>query len=100
MFQVGQKVVCVDDACPAGRRWNENPPLCRGLIYTIGRILIDDDGDLIVHLIELPRSKRSRLQWGNLVGFAARRFRPLIEHKTDISIFTRMLTPKRALTSA
>ena len=28
-------------------------------------------------------------------GFKARYFRPLVERKTDISIFTAMLTPKR-----
>ena len=37
---------------------------------------------------------------GEPIGWIARRFRPLVERKTDISIFKKMLVPKRATEDA
>lgn len=78
MFAVGQKVVCVD-ASPAANPWHRQHPLALKQIYVIrslaGPYCIDIDG-----------SGRAWQNW---------RFRPLVEGKTDISIFTKMLTPKR-----
>ena len=83
MFRVGQKVVCVDA--------EGSPSLVKNKIYTISHI----------------RSKAHshwRGQFGFWIGlflhetnprfsggFAPQRFRPVVERKTDISVFTEML---------
>lgn len=85
-FRVGQKVVCVKPN-PWRSKGERNPPEHYGIdppqhreIYTVAEIV--DDPDLTyLALVELGK--------GGL--WAARFFRPI----TDISIFTKMLTPKR-----
>jgi len=79
MFHVGQKVVCVnasngDRESNFGRGYDLG--LREGEIYTV----------LSAHaeFIEVDRVKGG-------CGWDAVRFRPLVEHKTDISIFQRML---------
>ncbi len=89
MFRVGQKVVCVDSKTGLGI-WLESDEPVEGHVYTITRIIFEDE--MIFHLAELNRSDAARKQWGPSVGYAARRFRPVVERKTDISIFTKMLT--------
>jgi hypothetical protein len=92
-FQAGQKVVCVDagfDNEP-GRRWLADPPI-EGQVYTVRRVLLVDSyngreqGVVLDEIKNLPT-------WG--YSYRATRFRPVVERKTDISIFTRMLTPKK-----
>jgi hypothetical protein len=91
-FRVGQKVVCVDDAIPTFARlvrwvfrfpWN----LRRGEIYTIAKV--SNIAGPTVTLIEV---KNPPLPEG---AFWARRFRPVVERKTDISVFEAMLTDAR-----
>jgi hypothetical protein len=90
-FQVGQKVVCVKN----GPWWGGNRDrLVLGAIYTIRRLIVADDGDLIFQIHEIQRSPKARQIWGDDVGYAAFRFRPVVERKTDISIFTKMLKPE------
>jgi hypothetical protein len=89
-FQVGQKVACVKNGS-----WCDNRDrLVLGEVYTIRRLVVDDDGDLIFQLHEIQRSPEARQFWGDDVGYAAFRFRPVVERKTDISIFTKMLKPE------
>lgn len=89
-FRVGQKVVCVDDEPP---RFPKDTPdhLVLNAIYTV--IGIDPENGTGVYLKEtrhlVPRGSRSPRGW------APRRFRPVVERKTDISIFTKMLTDTR-----
>ncbi len=92
MFRVGQKVVCVDSEMLIGI-WapDEVGPIVGG-IYTIRRIFLDYDGDAIVWLNEIARGPLAKAQHGDNAGYLAIRFRPVVERKTDISIFTRMLT--------
>lgn len=71
-FRVGQKVVCVD-AMPCTTTLVENA------IYTVDRIY-----PLGIVVVEIPAPGNN--------GFFFRRFRPVVERKTDISIFTEMLT--------
>lgn len=98
MFRVGQKVVCVDDGGPG--QWAPESRLTVGGVYTIkelGRAVADAPG---VRLFERVLSS----QPGRVGSFSkkpfsdnfymASRFRPVVERKTDISIFTKMLTPK------
>lgn len=93
MFRVGQKVVCVD-----ARDTNSHglPEIVEGGVYTIRWVGVDDY-KLCVRLVEVPRNALAPpfttppefLDW----PFYASRFRPVVERKTDISIFTAMLTP-------
>lgn len=87
-FRVGQKVVCVhDESTVPGYHWysDESPPV-KGSIYTVAatglRSLI---GTPCVALVEIRRPD------GYFYG--EWRFRPIVERKTSIEIFTRMLTP-------
>jgi hypothetical protein len=76
MFQVGQKVVCVDDK-PRILPIHE---IKKGEIYTISWFNpVFPDAVFIKE--GLPYS------------FWADRFRPIVERKTDISIFKKLLNP-------
>lgn len=89
MFRVNQKVVCVDAS--AGRSSGLPSPLRLNAIYTIKEIgtLPDLSGDVGVRLYEVDPPTDAR----PLFGFRLSRFRPLVERKTDISVFTAMLNP-------
>jgi hypothetical protein len=79
MFRVGQKVVCVN-----ARNQGGDPPFAvKGAIYIITDI--DSDGELGLNFAELNMAPEHFL--------FAWRFRPIVERKTDISIFEKMLTP-------
>lgn len=88
MFEIGQQVVCVDDGDdpfnPSGS-WKGDAPV-KGAVYTIkdmgthvwyGHVCLG-----FVEIINGGEAHEGR--------YNARRFRPL--RKTDISIFTAMLT--------
>lgn len=80
-FHAGQKVVCVDDSnggadSPLGAGFFHG--LRIGEVYTITHI--NARGNLSLAEISQP-------------GWAQCRFRPAVERKTDISIFTEMLAP-------
>jgi len=97
MFRVGQKVVCISDfakgraVCP----FVEFP--ARGSVYTvrsnvIGRTMSGEkEPGILLHEIS-----NSLGPHGQEYSFCIKQFRPVVERKTDISIFTQMLTPKRA----
>lgn len=94
-FRVGQKVVCVDDVFrDASWLHVKNMPVA-GSIYTIRGFQTEKyfDGILLEEVIN------DAITW-NAVGFRemsfpARRFRPVQERKTDISIFKKMLNPQK-----
>jgi len=75
-FHVGQKVVCVD---ASGLK---RTSLAKGSVYTVD--IVHARG---ISVAEIPQPNRER-------GYFFRRFRPVTERKTDISIFTKMLTPQ------
>lgn len=86
-FRVGMKVVCVDgDTVFFGNRlagWNGDPPIT-GKIYTVHAIeFCERYQQPVLRLVEIR----------NELGYWVNRFRPIVERKTDISIFTKMLTP-------
>lgn len=91
MFRIGQKVVCVDASNSPGRRWLEDAPTV-GEVYTVTRYFLRL-GKPCVHLAEIERSAAAKRIMGMNVGYWAFRFRPVVERKTDISIFQAMLTP-------
>ncbi len=93
MFHVGQRVVCVDDSPDwvYGKTF-----LTLNAVYTIA--------DLSPYRRFTIAGGRSRESVGVRVAeidisnfgawWAPERFRPVVERKTDISIFTEMLTPR------
>ena len=103
-FRVGQKVVCIGgDGTPKpigywkswAREWGITLAT-RGNIYTIRCVRVAADGTQRVRLIEIVNpiiefnNAPSQEMW-----FWASHFRPIVERKTDISIFTKMLTSKK-----
>lgn len=85
-FRVGQRVICVNA---------ENAPTLEAdRIYTIVRTLgakypsrlgTLEYGVTVAEAIPLPGS----------IGFAACRFRPVVERKTSIEVFRALLTPAK-----
>ena len=95
MFHVGHKVVCVHDEWGGGGM--QFPcPLIKNAVYTVvsisdGMLKIGFDcrettADVRLLEVENPDPR---------VGFDPARFRPAVERKTDISIFTEMLNTKQ-----
>lgn len=80
-FRVGQRVECVDDSPDYLGR-----PLVvsKGSKYTIADVF-DLFGETGVTLLEVDP--------GAAPGWRASRFRAVVERKTDISIFKRLLVP-------
>lgn len=102
MFKVGQKVVCVNTDMlpnrPDWAKWHDLDGLTKDQVYTVREIMPGyqncwNDGPL--DCIRVEEIRRSSRKSGHEVPFACFRFRPLEEQKTDISIFTAMLTPKK-----
>lgn len=103
-FQVGDKVVCINDEQEFGKKNCPNPNvnwrdeklnLIKGKVYTITAIgFIDLFNDVTVKLAEIP--PRSGLDY----GYHHMRFRKVQPKKTDISIFTQMLTKKKLTVDA
>lgn len=90
MFRIGQRVVCVND------RWitlnGENVPRAKK-IYTVRSINAGcvNQESTYIRLIEV---RNPPIQYANAyceAAFDVEGFRPLIEKKTDISIFTKLL---------
>lgn len=77
-FTVGQRVICVDARLPANP-WHRQNPLILRKIYVVQH--------LFIKCIDIDGSGRGWQNW---------RFRPIVDRKTDISIFTKMLTDARA----
>lgn len=77
MFKVGQKVVCVDASPdPFGRALQVK----KGQVYTVSAVLC---GGIGITLVEISCTDAH--------GWWASRFRPVVERKTDISVFQAML---------
>jgi hypothetical protein len=101
-FTVGQKVVCIDGSAPSrdvkfslGSRYPDD-----GKIYTIRECLIWG-GSPAVRLQEIVNPKLNFIHEGfSEQAFSPERFRPVIQRKTDISIFKAMLTPSKEQVSA
>lgn len=81
MFYVGQKVVCVNDDPD---NYGRPVIVVKGQVYTVSRAF-DWLGVRALLFVEVSP--------GGEPGWCASRFRPVVERKTDISIFTAMLNP-------
>ncbi len=97
----GDKIVCIDDSS-----WGKNWLACatagclfpeKGRIYSIRVIGYSEQkqhwclrlAEIVNPALHVPPYTPGELT------FNVRRFRPLVEHKTDISIFTKLLNPTR-----
>lgn len=91
-FHVGQKVVCVD-----GKPYSEltKGGWCphTGGVYTIRSIFLWDEKPFL-RLDEYHDTGRPNGPWGE-GGWNALRFRPVVQRKTDISVFKDMLIPRQ-----
>jgi hypothetical protein len=81
MFRVGQRVECVDDSPD---RFGRALLVKKGDQFTIASVFIFR-GKLGLRFVEIDP--------GIAAGWLASHFRPIVERKTDISIFQKMLTP-------
>ena len=93
-FRIGQKVVCVDAEPKFG--WTHWPPgddvPVVGAVYTISGI-IDETGvhGIILLFREIRRGPyATQHPTDPVLGYGHFRFRPLDEHRYDISIFQEM----------
>ncbi|BEV47313.1 hypothetical protein CRBSH125_34960 [Afipia carboxidovorans] len=97
MFRIGQKVVCVNDSNihPCWSDWHSDL-IVKGRVYTIASIERSRDrfGFTLTEINSKP--------WptGGYAAWRAERFRPVVERKTDISIFKAMLNPSSRETEA
>lgn len=81
-FRVGQKVVCIDDSInPCGLA--ADYPV-RGRVYTVRSIHPDGDAIFLIEVV-------NTLFGGMEPCFLNHRFRPVVERKTDVSIFKAIL---------
>lgn len=96
-FHVGQKVACIKRGSWSYRidgratMFGEICPNC-GDILTIREMIVSDD-TLFLRFKEIQNPLCEYRNGLSECKFAASRFRPVIERKTDISIFTKMLMP-------
>jgi hypothetical protein len=91
-FHVGQKVVCVDRG-PNGRLYPGERNAVVGSVYTIREIIVSFDEGWGVYLAEIVNPVVTTATGHLERAFHKGRFRPIVETKTDISIFTAMLPP-------
>ena len=94
MFRVGQKVVCVvewsEPVVPGS--YSDFPR--KGCVYTIRELLhVGSEPSLRLCEIVNPPSFYCNIAYHIEAGWVLWAFRPVVE--TDISIFTKMLTPKK-----
>lgn len=100
-FHVGQKVVCINDQrlCSISRsgwfsRWRSsvrlNHNLNRGDIYRVTLIInMTTTSNKVVTMLHVDGARHFEYD----IGFPSFQFRPVVTRKTDISIFTKLLTP-------
>lgn len=102
-FRIGQKVVCInDDRTPPAGHQVLSPMILPdvGKVYTVRNVLPGHvSGVPCIALDEIPDQQvdvlvHGVLRIGDLV-FTAEAFRPVVDKKTDISIFKAMLTPSK-----
>src|SRR5258706_185581 len=93
MFHVGQRVECIGSINMADVMYKEATPL-KGAIYMVRGIdACHSDGYVGLWLEEIFNEKRRYANGFQECSFDQRGFRPIIERKTDISIFIALLNP-------
>jgi hypothetical protein len=104
-FRVGQKVVCVrgwgggDMSVSVARSMGYTHPAIREVV-TIKTLNAWSHATLLTFHEHDNSHIQKQLNSRYEPGFDARAFRPIVERKTDISIFTRMLNPSKVKANA
>lgn len=93
MFRIGQKITCIavlesSDAL----KFIPNRPVLNGVYTVRADALVYNEQYLLLEELHNPADDWSEIGYGE-PPFWHGLFRPLVERKTDISIFTAMLTP-------
>ena len=91
-FRVGQRVVCIAEGHGPILLGEVNAIV--GAIYTVRKIS-EYGGQIGLYLSEIINPPQHTIDGLIERGMYSERFRPIVERKTDISIFTKMLTDKR-----
>src|SRR4051794_15436429 len=97
-FRVGQKVVCVGGGSATINAVKTATPIQIGHVYTVREIdpvYLPCCGMVGVRVVEVVNE---RVPWAGIMlepAWLADNFRPAVERKTDIAIFTKLLTPSR-----
>jgi hypothetical protein len=102
-FRVGQKVVCIEGR-PIGGSGFEIWPV-EGAVYTVRELCISPwSAGVLMRLEEIHNAPivygRNGIVSRWECAFMVSRFRPIIERKTDISIFKAMLNPSKTKETA
>lgn len=97
-FHVGQKIECIKLTFNPAWRGKRRPVV--GRIYTVRDVGVRHQGGVDCEGVWLDEIINPLHPSGHEYGFFAACFRPVVERKTDISIFTAMLTPKKAKVEA
>jgi hypothetical protein len=89
-FRVGMKCICVN--VEPNRNGRIPAELIKGKIYTVAGLdnFPDSEDDTGIYLEEVSGVVSDEIHANS---FKSWRFRPLVERKTDIAIFQRMLNP-------
>ena len=90
-FRVGQKVVCINAAPHARRRPIDPMPLRKGGIYIIGGFAphkLYGWDEPCMHLVGVTNVDNNH-------PFRQSRFLPVVQRKTDISIFKKLLVTSK-----
>ena len=91
-FRVDQKVVCIDDdwgSAPLGGQVQHWPK--KDDVYTVRAINVNGNGKVFIRLCEIVNPETDK---HHEAEFWAECFRPVVERKTDISVFRKLLQPK------
>lgn len=93
-FHVGQQVVCVNASGLEKHFYPRTRLPVERTIYTVRELLAIKDKPLL-RLIEIVNHEYDFESGVFEPAFHVSRFRPVVEKKTDISIFTALLNSKR-----
>ena len=91
-FRVDQKVVCIDDdwgSAPLEGQVQYWPK--KNDVYTVRAITVNGNGKVFIRLREIMNPETDK---HHEAEFWAECFRPVVERKTDISVFRKLLQPK------
>ena len=92
-FKVGHKVVCIYDdwgPAPLGGGQVQHWPK-KDDVYTVCAITVNGNGKVFIRLREVVNPETDK---HHEAEFWAECFRPVVERKTDISVFRKLLEPK------
>jgi hypothetical protein len=93
-FHPGQKIVCINDSWTSSH-WVSATPHRPKRGDTVRRMLPAGEGlPEAVWLLEIVNAPKHFFEGYHEPAFCARRFRPITERKTDISVFKKLLEPK------